>query len=184
MHGKPYADVMRERLFQPLGMTASTLRPLEALTRDFSQGHEGDDAQLKVVRPMAENTAQYPAGSVVLFGARAGGLLAVAAVGGEGGLTDGAVRTFFTADVPLPGGDGARYGFGLVSYPIAGTHGVRARRRAARLRIAHSLPPGRRGAVVLLTNRNGVTLRSLWSTSRPRCSGSPSPRRRRRKPPP
>jgi CubicO group peptidase (beta-lactamase class C family) len=59
VHGKPYADVMREQLFQPLGMERSTLRPIEALTYDFSQGHEAAGEALKVVRPMAENTAMY-----------------------------------------------------------------------------------------------------------------------------
>jgi CubicO group peptidase (beta-lactamase class C family) len=64
VHGKPYAELMRTQLFLPLGMARSTLRPLEALTYDFAQGHEEAQGKLGVVRPMAENTAMYPAGSV------------------------------------------------------------------------------------------------------------------------
>ena len=156
--GKPYADVMRERLFDPLGMTRSTLRPLEALTRDFSQGHEGEDASLAVVRPMAENTAQYPAGSA-FSSARELTQLAAALLSEGSKLSPRAVQAFFTAEAPLPGGDGARYGFGLVSFTYAGTpvfeHGGVRRGYGSHLRFL----PGKRGAVLLLTNRNGVTLR-------------------------
>lgn len=150
IHGKPYADVMRDQLFTPLGMVRSTLRPLEAITRPLAQGHEGEGTDLKVVRPMAENTAQYPAGSVFST-ARELAAFAVA-------LLDGRVRQFFTADVPLPGGEGARYGFGLVSYPLAGTpvfeHGGVRRGYGSHIRFF----PEKRGAIVLLTNRNGITL--------------------------
>lgn len=157
IHGKPYADVMREQLFAPLGMARSTLRPLEAITRPLAQGHEGEGTDLKVVRPMAENTAQYPAGSVFST-ARELAAFAAALLDGRPVLSAGAVRQFFTADVPLPGGDGARYGFGLVSYPLAGTpvfeHGGVRRGYGSHIRFF----PEKRGAIVLLTNRNGITL--------------------------
>ncbi|MBC7909504.1 MAG: beta-lactamase family protein, partial [Pyrinomonadaceae bacterium] len=38
--GKPYADAMNELVFQPLGMTRTTLRPLVAMTYPLSQGHQ------------------------------------------------------------------------------------------------------------------------------------------------
>jgi CubicO group peptidase (beta-lactamase class C family) len=155
--GKPYAEVMRERLFEPLGMRRSTLRPLVALTHPLAQGHEGQEP-LSVVRPMAENPAQYPAGSV-FSSVRELTDFALAVLGKEGPLAPQAVRALFTADVPLPGGGGARYGYGLVAYEIAGSpvfeHGGVRRGYGAHLRFL----PGRAGAVILLTNRNGVTLR-------------------------
>ncbi|HEX5043667.1 MAG TPA: serine hydrolase domain-containing protein [Candidatus Polarisedimenticolaceae bacterium] len=168
VHGKPYAEVMRERLFEPLGMPRSTLRPLEAITHPLAQGHEDQGADLKVVRPMAENTAQYPAGSVF---STARELAAFAAVLLNGGRSEGrqvlsppAVHAFFTANVALPGGDGALYGFGLVSYPLAGTpvfeHGGVRRGYGSHLRFF----PEKRGAIVLLTNRNGVTLGNTRET--------------------
>jgi CubicO group peptidase (beta-lactamase class C family) len=163
VHGKPYADVMRDQLFQPLGMARSTLRPLEALTHDFSQGHEGTDVELKVVRPMKENTAMYPAGSVFSSARELARFATVLLSGGMDGerrvFAEQTVREFFTASVPLPGGEEARYGFGLVSYPLGGTvlfeHGGVRRGSGSHIRFL----PERKGAVILLTNRNGISLR-------------------------
>ncbi|HYH97515.1 serine hydrolase domain-containing protein, partial [Hyalangium sp.] len=163
VYGKPYAEVMRERLFQPLEMARSTLRPLEALTWDCSQGHEEAGGALKVVRPMAENTAMYPAGSAF---SSARELVKFTGVMLNGGMADTrrvfseqTVRQFFTSIVPLPGEAEARYGFGLVSYPVGGTpvfeHGGVRRGYGSHIRFL----PERRGAIILLTNKNGVTLR-------------------------
>jgi CubicO group peptidase (beta-lactamase class C family) len=194
VHGKPYAEVMRERLFEPLGMRRSTLRPLEAITHPLAQGHEGEGSDLKVVRPMAENTAQYPAGSVFSTARELATFVSVLLQGGRLGdrqvLSPEAVRRFFSADVPLPGGDGALYGFGLVSYPLAGTtvfeHGGVRRGYGSHLRFF----PDKRGALVLLTNFNGATLGKarerithavfgLSEPPRPRRQGRRSPRPRR-----
>src|ERR1700704_756741 len=60
---KPYADVMQERVFGPLGMVNSTLRPTMAMTRTISQGHDVVDKKLKVLRPAPDNSANWPAGS-------------------------------------------------------------------------------------------------------------------------
>jgi CubicO group peptidase (beta-lactamase class C family) len=49
--GKPYADVMEEIIFKPLGMDRTTLRPTLAMTYPFSQGHDGAD-KTAVVRPI------------------------------------------------------------------------------------------------------------------------------------
>jgi CubicO group peptidase (beta-lactamase class C family) len=76
--GKPYADLMAERLFTPLGMSRTTFRPALAMTWPLSMGHaadtadtadaadaaEGDDKP-KVVRPMADDARYWPAGSTV-----------------------------------------------------------------------------------------------------------------------
>lgn len=162
VHGKPYADAMREQLFQPLGMERSTLRPIEALTYDFSQGHEAAGDALKIVRPMAENTAMYPAGSVFSSARELARFAAVLLNGGQDGerrvLSEKAVRDFFTGQVPLPGSDEARYGFGLVTMKMGGTplfeHGGVRRGYGSHIRFL----PERRGAVIVMTNENGVTL--------------------------
>jgi CubicO group peptidase (beta-lactamase class C family) len=164
VHGKPYADTMHEVLFQPLGMTRSTLRPLEALTSDFSQGHEGDGSELQVVRPMAENTAMYPAGSAFSSARELARFATVLVRGGLDGerrvLPEAAVRDFFTAHVPLPGAgpEEARYGFGLVRLRLGETevfeHGGVRRGYGSHFRFL----PERQGAVLLVTNKNGVTL--------------------------
>ncbi|HEX4592723.1 MAG TPA: serine hydrolase domain-containing protein, partial [Bryobacteraceae bacterium] len=62
--GKPYADVIEERLFGPLGMKSSTLRPTMAMTWPLAQGHEVRDGKPVVIRPAADNAASWPAGSI------------------------------------------------------------------------------------------------------------------------
>ncbi len=166
VHGKPYADTLREALLQPLGMERSTLRPLEAITSDFSQGHEESGSELKVVRPMAENTAMYPAGSAFSSARELAHFASVLVRGGMDGerrvLPEAAVRDFFTAHVPLPGAgpEEARYGFGLVRLRLGDTevfeHGGVRRGYGSHFRFL----PEKQGAVILLTNKNGVTLRA------------------------
>ena len=62
--GKPDADVVEERVFTPVGMSSSTLRPLMAMTRPLSQGHDLINGKISVLRPAPDNTANWPAGSV------------------------------------------------------------------------------------------------------------------------
>lgn len=63
--GKPFADVMSEKLFSPLGMSRSTFRPLLALTYPFSQGHRTAGGQKPtVVRPFAANSVGWPSYSL------------------------------------------------------------------------------------------------------------------------
>ena len=62
--GKPFADVVRENVFSPLGMRKSTFRPLTAMTYPFVQGHMPTPKGMKVVRPFAENAANWAPGSM------------------------------------------------------------------------------------------------------------------------
>src|SRR5262249_8491986 len=50
--GQSYADVLDERLFKPIGMRRTTLRPTMAMTWPLAQGHDvsGRDKP-RVVRP-------------------------------------------------------------------------------------------------------------------------------------
>jgi CubicO group peptidase (beta-lactamase class C family) len=57
--GKPYADAMVQQVFQPLGMSRSTFRPLMAMTWPLAQGHEDG----RVIRPAPDNASNWPAGS-------------------------------------------------------------------------------------------------------------------------
>lgn len=57
--GKPYADAMVQQVFQPLGMSRSTFRPLMAMTWPLAQGHENG----RVLRPAPDNASNWPAGS-------------------------------------------------------------------------------------------------------------------------
>jgi CubicO group peptidase (beta-lactamase class C family) len=60
----PYADAMEARLFKPLDMTRTTLRPTTAMTWPLSQGHDLGTGKPKVARPAADNASGWPAGSM------------------------------------------------------------------------------------------------------------------------
>jgi CubicO group peptidase (beta-lactamase class C family) len=55
LHQRPDADAMRELLFQPLGMTRSTIRPSVATAGAHAVGHRLDGDRATVVRPMAND---------------------------------------------------------------------------------------------------------------------------------
>ena len=63
--GVAFAELVRRRVFGPVGMTRSTLRPVEAMTWPLAMGHQkGADGTFTVVRPMAHDTRLWPAGYV------------------------------------------------------------------------------------------------------------------------
>lgn len=63
--GKPYAELVQERVFAPLGMTHSTFKPTVAMTFPLAIGHRGARGETAtVVRPMAEDTRHWPAGYI------------------------------------------------------------------------------------------------------------------------
>jgi CubicO group peptidase (beta-lactamase class C family) len=43
--GKPYADIMQQRVFTPLGMSRSTFRPTLAMTYPLAQGHDATESK-------------------------------------------------------------------------------------------------------------------------------------------
>lgn len=52
--GKPFADVMRDQIFAPLGLRRATFRPTEAMTYPLAIGHKvSQDSAATVVRPSA-----------------------------------------------------------------------------------------------------------------------------------
>lgn len=172
---KSYPELMKNRLFTPAGMTRSTLRPLEAVTYEFSQGHEIKDGKLVVVRPMAENVAQYSAGSVFSSVSELGKLVALIVSGGGPAFSPAAVKQFFTTEVKIPSSVDLRYGFGMVSFEMGGVrvfeHGGVRRGYGSHIRFL----PEKRGGVVLMTNKNGDTLRkslayitkTVWGVEEP-----------------
>ncbi|MGC4052141.1 MAG: serine hydrolase domain-containing protein [Paludibaculum sp.] len=63
--GKPFADAVAERIFQPLGMARTTFRPLSAMTYPFAQQHEGSaDTPPRIIRPFADDSSTWPGGSL------------------------------------------------------------------------------------------------------------------------
>src|ERR1700754_3376278 len=64
LYGKPYADAMTELLFTPLGMERTTLRPFMGITYPFATGHAVEGGKPAILRPMFNNVAMWPAGSI------------------------------------------------------------------------------------------------------------------------
>ena len=63
--GKPFDDVMGEKLFTPMGMSRSTFRPSVAMTYPLALGHRAARGQQPtVVRPMALNSFGWPSHSM------------------------------------------------------------------------------------------------------------------------
>jgi CubicO group peptidase (beta-lactamase class C family) len=157
--GKPYADVMQEKVFGPLGMQRTTLRPTVAMTYPLAQGHSNNR---EVIRPAADNAATWPAGSVfsnvkdlsrfvmaVMNDGRLDGKQALAAA---------AVRRITTGYVDYPGREPAKYGYGLTIHSFRGArmieHGGSRSGYGSTIRML----PDQKVGVIVLANRNGASL--------------------------
>ena len=111
-----YADVMARRVFEPLGMPRSTLRPTVAMTWPLAVGHRrGTDGATTVVRPLANDTRLWPAGYAY---STAGDLARFARALLANGTRLAAMTTAH-AELPLLFG-GAQYGYGLILYTSRG----------------------------------------------------------------
>jgi CubicO group peptidase (beta-lactamase class C family) len=124
LDGKPYADVMGDRLFKPLGMSRTTLRPTLAMTWPLALGHEVRGGQPSIVRPQADNAATWPAGQIY---SSVTDLTRFVTAFMNGGQLEGravlpaAVISKLSAPlVPRPGDDGY-YGYGLA---VSDEHGL------------------------------------------------------------
>lgn len=160
--GKPYADVMEEVVFRPLGMGRTTLRPLVALTYPLSAGHNVKDRQAVVVRPAYDNVAQWPAGSVYSSAndlARfALALMHRGELDGRQALPAALFERLSGRHVRLPGPDEVHYGYGLLNFEQRGVrvlmHGGFSRGYGSMLQVA----PEEGFAVVVVANTSGQTL--------------------------
>ncbi len=86
--GKPYETVVRELIFEPLGMTRTTFFPAEAMTYRFSVGHVADDPP-KVARPWPLARVSNAAGAIA---STINDLLRYARLYLNGGVTDSGER--------------------------------------------------------------------------------------------
>lgn len=116
---KPYAEVVRDRVFVPLGMRTATIRLDEAATRHLAVGHRVEGDAATVVRPLPDDPSIAPAGYAFLSGDDLGALL-VALLGADlPAPTDalsGLTAEIVTARVPMPSGPFERgsYGYGVI----------------------------------------------------------------------
>jgi CubicO group peptidase (beta-lactamase class C family) len=160
--GKPYADAMEERVFRPLGMTRTTLRPLVAMTYPLATGHnEAPGRKCVVARPAADNTATWPAGSVYTctrdLARFVTALLNGGMLEGKQALDPKAIALLTAPHARYPESPQS-YGYGLV---LSERRGVRVWEHGGARSGYGSfvlMAPERRVGIILLTNRTGGNL--------------------------
>jgi CubicO group peptidase (beta-lactamase class C family) len=162
LSGKPYADAMEARVFQPLGMARTTLRPTVAMTYPLAQGHEAaGPAKCVVARPAADNAASWPAGSIFSNTADLArfviAFLNDGRVGGKPVLDPKTIALMSSPHAAYPDSKNS-YGYGLELTEFRGVrtleHGGSRMGYGSFIRMA----PEQRVAVIVQTNRTGMNL--------------------------
>ena len=163
LYGKPYADAMTELLFTPLGMERTTLRPLMAITYPFATGHAVEGGKATILRPMFNNVAMWPAGSIFSNAKDLSrwviALMNDGKVDGKQLLSSSLINQMVQHHVPVPGETDSNYGYGLTVFKYKGLefvgHGGFSRGYGSMIQMV----PSRKFAVIVLTNKSGETLR-------------------------
>jgi CubicO group peptidase (beta-lactamase class C family) len=162
LSGRAYSDAMRELVFKPLGMRRTTLRPLEAMTHPLALGHNVEKGSAVVIRPIANNVAKYPGGSIY---SSANELARFAVAMMNGGRLEGrqALAPLVVEQLPkpqvyLPGEERAFYGYGLLGFESGGVKTVSHGGVSSGYGSTIMFAPEHKFAVIVLTNRNGETL--------------------------
>lgn len=163
LYGKPYADAMTELLFTPLGMERTTLRPFMAITYPFATGHAVEGGKATILRPMFNNVAMWPAGSIFSNAKDLSrwviALMNDGKVEGKQLLSSSLINQMFQHHVPVPGETDSYYGYGLTVFKHKGLefvgHGGFSRGYGSMIQMV----PSRKFAVIVLTNKSGETMR-------------------------
>jgi CubicO group peptidase (beta-lactamase class C family) len=163
LNGKPYADSMEELVFKPLGMERTTLRPFLAITYPFATGHVVDKGKPVIIRPMFNNVAMWPAGSIFSNAKDLSrwviALMNDGRVDGQQILSPSLIKQLTGHQVPVPGDADSFYGYGVTVFKLKGLefvgHGGFSRGYGSMVQMV----PSRKFAVIVLTNKSGETMR-------------------------
>ena len=163
LYGKPYADAMTELLFKPVGMERTTLRPFMAITYPFATGHVVQAGKATIIRPMFNNVAMWPAGSIFSNAKDLSrwviALMNEGKVEGKQLLSTSLVNQLAGHHVAVPGESDSFYGYGLTVFKYKGLefvgHGGFSRGYGSMIQMV----PSRKFAVIVLTNKSGETMR-------------------------
>lgn len=181
---KPYADAMKELLFEPLGMDRATFRPTEAMTRPISQGHVVSEGggPVQLVRPFADDSRQWPNG-FLMASASEMGRFAVAFLKESPPLS----RTVLArvraprAEIPydLPDMKQPRYGYGLFLHEWDGVAIAEHAGTMPGFTSILKMAPRERFAVILLANQEGMrfekTMAAAFAPFRKESASAPAP---------
>ena len=160
---QPYADLIRDRLLRPLGMSKATMRPLEALTFARAQGHKVAGDSVVIVRPIADDTRIWPAGYLYTNAPEAArfviALLNGGRLGGRQVLPAGVTDSMLATHVRLPGMPNAtRYAYGMFLDTLRGHESAWHPGSMPGYSTLVRMIPAQRVGVVLIANRDEVRL--------------------------
>ncbi|HJT27975.1 MAG TPA: serine hydrolase [Pyrinomonadaceae bacterium] len=162
LYGKPYADAMTDLLFKPIGMERTTLRPFMAITYPFATGHVVQEGKATIIRPMFNNVAMWPAGSIFSNAKDLSrwviALMNEGKVEGKQLLSPSLINQMVQHHVPVPGETDSFYGYGLTVFKYKGLefvgHGGFSRGYGSMIQMV----PSKKFAVIVLTNKSGETM--------------------------
>jgi CubicO group peptidase (beta-lactamase class C family) len=163
LQGKPYADAMSDLLFKPLGMERTTLRPFMAITYPFAHGHAVEAGKPAILRPLFNNVAMWPAGSMWSNGKDLSrwviAFMNEGRLEGKQVLPASLINKMVQHHVPVPGETDSYYAYGLTVFKYQGLefvgHGGFSRGYGSMIQMV----PSRKFAVIALTNKSGETMR-------------------------
>jgi CubicO group peptidase (beta-lactamase class C family) len=154
--GKPFADAMEARVFRPLEMSRTTLRPTMAMTWPLAIGHEEAPGNTCVVtRPAADNAASWPAGSV--FSNTADLAKFTIAFLNARGLDPKVIAMLSAPHASYPDSKD-RYGYGLTIRDLRGVPVVEHSGARVGYGSFIRMAPQQRVAIIVQTNRTGGNL--------------------------
>jgi len=164
VNGKPYADVIAERIFAPLGMQRSTVRPAVAMTWPLAQGHEIRDGHPAVIRPAADNASGWPAGSIFSSALELSRFVIAfmndGRLDGRQVLPQKLIAIMSSPHAEIPGGD-QHYGYGFELSASRGVHWVEHGGSRAGYGSTIRMAPDRKFAVIIVANRSGSGMPKL-----------------------
>jgi CubicO group peptidase (beta-lactamase class C family) len=115
--GKSFPNVVKEKVFKPLGMYRTTYRPLEAITYPLSQGHTNSGNELpKVYRPFAKNSVGWPRNSFISVNDASRFLIALVNDGmleGRQVLSSSVIMALLKSYAINPASSGGEMGYGV-----------------------------------------------------------------------
>jgi CubicO group peptidase (beta-lactamase class C family) len=164
---KPFADAIREALFQPLGMHRTTMRVAEAEKQTHAIGHRLEGSSSVAIREIDSDSSLSPAGYLWTSAEEMQPLLRLLTMGATRELewARSIVSRATTPQTPMPNVFvGGHYGYGLMLATDRGSrfyeHGGTQRGFSSILRVA----PDHGVGLVILTNLDNAPLRRIAQT--------------------
>ncbi len=150
--GKAYGEFLRERIFEPLGMTQTRIQEIDAIIPRRASGYRIIDGKLRKGEFIAQSVLSYPGGGIVST------VLDMAkfdAMWQDGRIIDDSMRKEMWTTGKL--NDGSRTGYGL-GFGIGDLRGLRqithSGGHVTGFATRYTIYPQQRLSVIVLTNRN------------------------------